>query len=210
MPAVLPRLSVLHRLIWLLASLFLLAACSKPPPLPRLAAGDVVLAFGDSLTFGTGASPSEAYPAVLAGRIGHKVVNAGIPGETTADGRSRLPEVLEEARPKLMILCMGGNDFLRGAPEADTIANLRAMIELARSKQIAVLLIGVPKPSLTRDVPPLYASLAKEYKLPLEDKALPDILGKGHQKSDPIHPNAVGYGRFAEAIEQVMRQAGAI
>src|SRR5262249_12093520 len=115
-----------------LALAFLLsapAACGpKPPPLPRLAVGDVLLAFGHSLTYGTGASPEEAYPRVLAGLINRPVVAAGVPGETTEDGLARLPGVLDEAKPRILVLCMGGNDMLQKVNATTIESNLRAMV----------------------------------------------------------------------------------
>ena len=120
----------------------LLASCGKPAQISPLGNNDIVLAFGDSLTFGTGAAPAESYPAQLETLIRRKVVNAGVPGEVSADGLQRLPDVLEEVNPKLMILCHGGNDLLQKLNEASAAANVRAMIQLAKNKGIGVVLIA--------------------------------------------------------------------
>ncbi|MBI3714939.1 MAG: arylesterase [Betaproteobacteria bacterium] len=185
-------------------------SCSKVPPLPPLDGGATVLAFGDSLTFGTGANTAEAYPAQLQDLVGHKVINAGVPGEISEDGLARLPAVLEETAPKLLILCHGGNDFLRKMDEAKTITNLRAMIRLAQSRRIAVLLVATPKPSLLPAPPDFYGELAKEFSLPLENNVLKDILGDNNLKSDLVHPNAAGYRKMAEAVAKLLKKAGAI
>ena len=188
-----------------------LAACGeKPPPLPKLGTEDVVLAFGDSLTFGTGAGPEEAYPKVLSKLISRQVVGAGVPGETTADGLERLPTLLEEVKPKLILLCMGGNDMLRKMDFASIEANLRAMVQLAKARGIGVVLIGVPTPELFGGPPAFYDRIAKEFSLPLEKKVLNDVLFDRSLKSDPIHPNAVGYRRFAQALAELLRKAGAV
>ncbi len=195
----------------LLALALSLATCGeKPPQLPKLGAEDVVLAFGDSLTYGTGAGTQEAYPMVLSTLISRRVVGAGVPGETTADGLERLPAVLDEVRPRLMLLCMGGNDMLRKVAPASIESNLRAMVQLAKARGIGVLLIGVPTPELFGAPPGFYDSIAKEFSLPLEKKVLNDILFDRSLKSDTIHPNALGYRRFAEALAGLLHKAGAV
>ncbi|MEO8157010.1 MAG: arylesterase [Betaproteobacteria bacterium] len=196
---------------FLLSALAVLAACgAKPPPLGALAAGDVVLAFGDSLTYGTGAGQSESYPVILAQLIGRKVVGAGVPGETTAEGLERLPATIDEVQPKLLLLCMGGNDMLRKMDAAGIEANLRAMVQMAKARGIAVVLIGVPAPELFGGPPEFYDRVAREFALPLEKKALNDILFDRSLKSDTIHPNAAGYRRFAQALADLLHKAGAV
>ena len=152
------------KFIFLFSKLLLLTAvlagCGKSPQIPAVGSGEVILAFGDSLTFGTGASPGDSYPAQLQSLIGRTVVNAGVPGEISADGLARLPDVLEEVKPKLLLLCHGGNDFLRKQSETTAAANVRAMIKLARDKNIGVVLIATPKPGLTISPPEFYAAIA--------------------------------------------------
>ena len=188
-----------------------LVACSDaPPPLPRLGADDVVLAFGDSITYGTGARPEESYPEVLAQLIGRRVVGAGVPGEVTANGLQRLPEVLDEVKPKILLLCLGGNDMLRKVEPVAIEANLRTMVRIARDRGIAVVLVAVPKPALFGGNAAFYQTIARENDLPLESKILKDILFDNEFKADPIHPNAKGYRRMAEAIAALLRRTGAV
>lgn len=194
----------------LLCWLALLAGCSQDAQLPPLASDGVILAFGDSITAGTGAGPGESYPERLAGLTGRKVVNAGLPGEVTAEGLARLPELLESARPALLILCHGGNDLLRRQDQRQAADNLRGMIRLAREGGIAVLLVAVPAPDLSLKPPPFYGELASEFGIPIESKALAGILGKGSLKSDYIHPNAAGYRQLAEALAALLKKSGAI
>jgi len=196
---------------WLLLLLPLLVSCgSSTPALPKLANDAVILAFGDSLTRGTGAPDGEDYPAVLRQLTGRTVVNQGIPGEVSADGRARLPRVLDEVAPQLLILCHGGNDLLRKLPPAETAANLRAMIEEARGRGIPVVLIGVPKPGILLNSAEFYAPLAEEYQLPFDGKVLAKIIGDRALKSDAVHPNAAGYRKLAEAIQRLLHDAGAL
>ena len=191
-----------------LAALF--AGCAKTPQVAPLGVDDVVLAFGDSLTFGSGALPAESYPAQLQSLINRKVVNAGVPGEISADGIIRLPLLLEEVRPKLLILCHGGNDFLQKRSDAEAAANVRAMIKLAKDKGISVILIATPKPGLLLSPPDFYAQLAKEFAIPFNDEVLKNILHDNDLKSDLIHPNATGYAQIAQAMSRLLKKAGAI
>lgn len=192
-----------------LLSFAFLAGCGKGPQVSPLGSNDVVLAFGDSLTFGIGAAPTESYPAQLQSRIGRKVVNAGVPGEVSADGLQRLPEVLEEVNPKLLILCHGGNDFLRKLSEATAASNIRAMIKMARDKGIGVVLISTPRPGLSLAPPDFYAAIAKEFSIPFNDDAIKSIMRDNDLKSDLVHPNAKGYAQIAESIAKLLKKAGA-
>jgi lysophospholipase L1-like esterase len=127
-----------------------LTACSTQPKLPALSNDAVIVAFGDSLTFGTGSEPAESYPAVLEKMIGRRVVNSGVPGEVTGDGLLRLPEVLEREKPALLLLCHGGNDQLRRLNQQQAANNIREMIRLAQKREVAIVLIAVPAPELLR------------------------------------------------------------
>src|SRR5258706_627300 len=204
------RLAVAGLLTVLAAAAVALSGCSRGPRLDKLERDAVVLAFGDSLTFGTGADPRESYPAVLERAIGRRVVNAGVPGEVSAEGLARLPETLDEVQPRLLILCHGGNDFLRRLDEARAAENLRAMIRLARSRGIAVVLLATPKPGLPPSVPRFYGEIASEFALPFEDEVIRSVLFDNALKSDMVHPNARGYAAIAAALQKLLRKGGAI
>lgn len=204
-----PPPAALPVLLALLAAL--LAGCGqKAPALPKLSDGDVVVAFGDSLTFGTGAREDESYPSVLSRLIGREVIAAAVPGEVTGQGLQRLPAVLQQHQPRLVILCLGGNDMLRRVDDGEIAANLRAMVRLMREQGIAVVLVGVPRPALLSGAPPFYQDIAGEFGIPLEARVVKDVLYSSGLKSDPIHPNAAGYRKMAEAIAGLMRGAGAL
>ena len=192
--------------------LLLLAACdSEPPKLAKLPADGVVLAFGDSLTFGTGARAEASYPAVLQELIGRRVVRSGVPGEVTARGLARLPGVLRDSAPDLVILIHGGNDLMQRKSPERIAANLRAMVRLARERGVAVVLIGVPNLGLILGRSAgFYEELAEELELPYDGEALPAIIKQPNLKSDAIHPNAQGYRKLAEAVADLLRRSGAI
>jgi len=188
----------------------LLAACDRAPTLPRLEPHDVIVAFGDSLTHGTGASAGEAYPAVLAALTGRSVINAGVPGDTTSSGLERLPAVLDEHKPRLVLLCLGGNDMLKKQHEAATENNLRLLVKTIRASGAEVLLIGVPEPRLFGGAPDFYGRLAEELGVPLEQDVFSRVLQDNRLKSDPIHANAAGYRLVAERLAEHLREAGAL
>jgi len=184
--------------------------CGSDPELPPLAASDRVLAFGDSLTYGTGAPRGKSYPDVLAGLIGRKVVNAGVPGEVTADGLQRLSGVLAKVSPRLVVLCHGGNDMLRKRNLAAAESNLRSMIETIRATGAAVVMLGVPRPGVFLSTAEFYERIAEDMQVPIEADIVPDLLGDRQFKSDAVHPNARGYARLAEAIDKLLRERGAL
>jgi lysophospholipase L1-like esterase len=202
---------MLLRAVTLLLVACALSGCGgSTPKLAKLPADAVVLAFGDSLTFGTGAPPEASYPAVLEKLIGRKVWSAGVPGEVSAAGLERLPSVLDYYQPRLLILCHGGNDFLRKLGDAQAAQNLRAMIQLARQRGIDVVLIAVPQPGLFPSPPDFYAEIAKQFGLPYEEAALKTILRDNELKSDLAHPNAGGYARLAAAVAALLKKSGAL
>ena len=195
-------------LFWVAA--LALGSCGDAPQLARLAPDAVVLAFGDSLTYGTGAAEADSYPAQLENLIGRKVVRAGVPGEVSAQALARLPSALEEHQPKLLVLCIGGNDFLRNLSQAEAAANVRRMISLAKSKGSDVLLIGAPEKGLLVTPPKFYAELASDLRVPYEGKVIGEVLRSPELKSDPIHPNARGYRLIAERVAALLRKSGAL
>jgi acyl-CoA thioesterase I len=109
-----------------------------------------------------------------------------------------------------MLLCIGGNDFLRrlGNPQAE--ANVRAMVKLARGRGVEVLLIGTPEPGLRPAPPAFFAAIAREFELPYEDAAMAEVLRDNALKSDPVHPNARGYRVIAERLAERLKRSGAI
>ena len=190
--------------------IFLTGCSSSVPQLPSLTSDSVILAFGDSLTYGTGVGEDDSYPAVLEKLTGHTVVNAGVPGEETHQGLKRLPQLLYEYKPALLILCHGGNDILRKRDLNKTVENLRTMIKMAKQKGISVILLGVPEFGLLLSTAEFYPQIAEELNIPFDGETIPDIETNNALKSDAIHPNKAGYRIMAEAVVSLLKESGAI
>jgi len=202
----------INTLFFILLGIIVLSIIAKntilsPKPSAVPLSDQTILAFGDSLTYGYGASREESYPQRLQYLLGREVINAGIPGELSSEGVKRLPELFEKYNPSLLILCHGGNDILQKKEMNLLRANLEKMILLAKSKNIEVILIAVPEFGiLNLTPPPLYRELSDKYSIPIEEDILPELLHDNRYKSDLIHPNAAGYEKMAKAVEKVIRE----
>ena len=196
--------------IRILAIAALLGACGKPPKLPTIQPGASVLAFGDSVTFGTGAAAGEDWPTLLASQTGWRIENAGVPGDTAEAGEERIQALLDEHRPRLVIIEIGGNDFLRLRQPKAVKEDVRRLIQAARSAGAQVALVAVPEFSLLGAVTrkpsdsPIYRELGDEEKIPVVSDVFSDILGRPELCADQIHPNAKGYQIWAEAMEPTL------
>jgi lysophospholipase L1-like esterase len=190
----------------------LVFGCSEPSVnLKKLSSNAVILAFGDSLTYGTGASAEQAYPSILARLTSHEVANEGIPGEISRDGANRLPGLLDEIQPELLILIHGGNDILKKIPRTETAKNIGKMIAEAKQRGIAVILLGVPEPKLfATSSAEIYQTIAEQYAIAADLSTLPEILRNRDLKSDMVHPNAKGYSQMAENIYSLLKRSGAL
>ena len=191
-----------------------LAGCARDKktaqPVPP---GSTVLALGDSLTFGTGASAETSYPTVLAGLTGWNVVNAGVSGDTSAQALARLPALLAEHHPKLVIVSIGGNDFLRKLPESDTRAHVHAICKQSLDAGAQVLLVAVPRATVAAALGQmtdhaLYAEVAKDLKIPLQREAWGEVLAQPDLRADAVHANARGYAQFARSVQSTAAAVG--
>ncbi len=185
--------------------LALCLGCGPQDAVRPLSESSVVVAFGDSLTFGTGADPAASYPCVLSKLLECRVVNAGVSGEATSAGRQRLQTVLEKEKPDIVVLCHGGNDMVQKLDETAIVRNLDAMISLSKRAGADVVLIGVPKPEYPLTMATFYRELASKYGVPLDSDTIAEILSSSALRSDQMHPNAAGYRKMAESIAGLIR-----
>ena len=204
---------MISRRDWLVLSCALLAGCGRRR-FRKLVAGDAILAVGDSLTAGFGAPKGADYPAQLAQILGRKVINGGVSGDTSAQALARLPDLLVQ-KPKLVVVSIGGNDFLQRQPESGTRENIRKMVADIRATGVPAVLVAIPH--FTTGVllgmvseHPLYAELANELDVPLLQGAWAEILGDKDLKSDAVHANAAGYRLFAEKLAGFLKKLGLV
>ena len=161
--------------------------------------GTSIVAFGDSLTAGYGAVAGEDYPSRLAALIGAPVINAGVSGDTTESALARINDVLGQ-NPRIVIVGLGGNDFLRRVPPETTKANLESIVRRIQGHGAMVVLLGFEFPTFGPDYGSLYEEIAGEQRCLLVPDLLDGILTDPKLKSDEIHPNARGYALMAERI----------
>ena len=170
---------------------------------PPTATGPWV-AFGDSLTLGIGAE-NGGYPALLGSRLGVPLQNLGVAGETTEDGLRRVAEV-EALEPRVVLLCFGGNDMLRGRSREQMFANLGTMIDRLQARGSFVVLLGIPGASVLRDANAAgFRQLAEEKQVLHLPNLLDGLLSTPSLMSDYVHPNDAGYEKIAARLELELR-----
>jgi len=174
-----------------------------------------IVVLGDSLTAGLGLPTEDAYPSLLQKRIDderldYEVVNAGVSGDTSAGGLSRLDWALE-GDVKVLIVALGGNDALRALPVEELRQNLSTIIERAQTRHIQVVLAGMEAPrNFGRDYDvgfhQVYPEVAKKYNVPLVPFLLQDVAGVDRlNQRDGIHPTAEGAQIVANNVWTVLK-----
>jgi len=196
--------------LFILILLTFTISCGQQSKLEPLESGAVIVAFGNSLTFGTGTSREFSYPSVLQQLTGFTVINEGIPGNTTEDGLKRIDKVLTQYTPELVILCLGGNDFLRKKPNNETKNNLLTIINKIKQSGSQIILLAVPEFGIFINDAKLYAEIAEQTQVALLEDVLSDYLSDRTLKSDTIHLNKQGYHKLAESIQQFLIAQGAL
>lgn len=169
--------------------------------------GDTIVAFGDSLTEGHGVAANQNYPAQLERALGKPVVNAGVSGNTTGEALQRLDRDVLALDPRIVLICLGGNDMLRRQPREQQFANLRIMIERLHQAGALVILIGIEGDGLIypKNYGDDFRELARETGCVYVPNLMKDALGHRDRMVDPTHPNAEGYRLF---VERLLETAG--
>ena len=189
-----------------------LSACSKPET--ALPANSTVLILGDSLTQGVGASSAQTnYPALLKQQTQWHIINGGVSGNTSAQALARLPKLLQHHQPKLVIISIGGNDFLQRLPNSDTQANIAQSIALSQQSGAQVLLVAVPELTLAAAVGhpndhAMYAQLAQSHQVHLLEDAWSNVLADDTLRSDAVHANDAGYQVFSKLLVKRLQHIG--
>jgi len=189
-----------------LAGLLFLGGCSSRPNVANLdSQGTTIICFGDSLTQGVGASPGHDYPSLLAHALDGEVINAGVGGETTTEALQRLNADVLSRNPRLVIVELGGNDFLQRRALEETFANLDAIVRRIQAHGAMVVLVGV-SPGLLADTTRVeYEKIARVRRAAFVPNILAGILTDPTLKSDGIHPNDLGYEKIAQRIATTVK-----
>jgi len=213
-------IDMFKRFILIIGILVSAAACHhrQPEYVPLPETSNIVI-LGDSLTYGTGAAEGQDYASLLASNTGWNVINAGVPGNTSSDVLARLPQLLAdhdsgEQKIDFLIIELGGNDFLKRVPEAETVGNLKKILAQAKASHIQAALLAIPNFSLMGAAfgnlsdHPLYEQIAKETDTPLIKGIFTEVLAKNSLKSDQIHPNAEGYRLVESKLREALAELG--
>ena len=181
---------------------YLRAGSSRPAP-PT--AGSTIIAFGDSLVAGRGATGGRDFVSLLSRRIGRPIINAGRSGDTSAEALARLDRDVLARDPRVVIVLLGGNDFLQKVPREHTFANLSTIVDRIRQRGAAVVLVGINPGMFVDPYGAAFEDLARRSEAGLVADVLDDILGNGALMSDAIHPNNRGYELMVDRVEPMLR-----
>ncbi len=178
---------------------------SKPAIRNSTPAGENIICFGDSLTAGTGAAENMDYPSQLSHMIAKPIINAGIPGDTTASALARLDEDVLARSPRIVLITLGGNDLKNRISRETAYRNLKRIIVSIQDRGALVVVGGIRIPFWGRGFGEMYATVCHETKALLIDNIFDGIIGDKDLMSDPIHPNERGYARMAEMFYRAIK-----
>lgn len=179
---------------------------TEPPVVDFPTAGQNIIAFGDSLVAGFGASPGNDFVSILSNRLGRPIVNAGRNGDTTQTGLERLEKDVLSQDPRIVILLLGGNDALRKVPVNETFDRLSDMIDQIHQTGAAVVLVGVRGSLFGDRYEDEFEALAEARQVNYVQDILSGIFGHPSLMADAIHPNNDGNLLMADRLEPVLRE----
>jgi lysophospholipase L1-like esterase len=165
---------------------------------------DTIICFGDSLTYGTGAVPGMDYPSQLSKMISKPVINAGVPGDTTASALTRLQRDVLSRFPDVVLITLGGNDLKNGVAKEVAFKNLKRIVESIQGQGARVVIGGLKFPFRDRGFARGYEDLADQTGAVLIPDIFKDIIGNRRLMSDLIHPNGNGYKIMAQRFLEAM------
>jgi lysophospholipase L1-like esterase len=165
---------------------------------------DTIICFGDSLTYGTGARPGLDYPSQLSKMILKPVINAGVPGDTTASALKRLQRDVLSKSPDMVLITLGGNDLKNGVAKDIAFKNLKRIVESILGQGARVIIGGLNFPLRDRGFARGYKDLADQTGTVLIPDIYKDIMGNRDLMSDPIHPNGKGYKIMAQQFSEAL------
>lgn len=167
--------------------------------------GTDVIAFGDSLIQGFGSTENNDLVSLLSQKTGKRIINLGVSGNTTRDGLDRLSE-LDKYRPKVVILLLGGNDYLKKIPQTETFSNLEKIIKNIQDRGAVVLLLGVRGGILVDKFEDDFQYLSEKTESAFVSNVLDGLFANAQYMSDTIHPNDIGYSKIATRVYPVLQK----
>jgi acyl-CoA thioesterase-1 len=179
---------------------------SGPPRAATPTSGENIIAFGDSLVAGRGASAGRDFVSILSHRLRVPIINAGRSGDTSETALARVDRDVLSRNPKVVLVLLGGNDILRRVPQQDTFKNLATIVERIRRRGSAVVVVGVSVGFFTDSYNDAYEELARGASAALVPDILAGIIGRSDLMSDQIHPNDRGYAMMADRLEPALRK----
>jgi lysophospholipase L1-like esterase len=171
---------------------------------PDISNYQTIICFGDSLTYGTGASQGMDYPSQLSQMLNKPVINAGVPGDTTGRALKRLKRDVLSKNPDIVMITLAGNDLKNGVPRDTAFRNLRQIVESIQDQGAGVIIGGLKFPLRDRGYGKGYRELADQTDAVLIPDIFDGIMGNRKLMSDPIHPNDAGYKIIAKRFYEAM------
>lgn len=166
--------------------------------------GETIVCFGDSLTYGTGATKGMDYPSQLSKLIGIEVINAGVPGDTTAKALNRIDKIIN-MNPRIVLITLGGNDLKNKVKKEIAFKNLEQVIHMIQKNGALVIIGGIDVPFWGRGFSRAYVELSEKTGSVLIQNIFKDIIGKPQLMSDSIHPNGQGYTIMANHFYKALK-----